>query len=99
MSDSYPHIAGSCTAHRCVSNTAALTERARGAGSNGQATGGAGASGAQRREVPEYQDALERIRRKGPRGQTDQRKIQRMRRKHTARLAYDDEKTRGCVVA
>lgn len=50
MSDSYPHIADSCTAHQLRLYTASLAAHARGAGSNGQATGGAGASGVQWKE-------------------------------------------------
>lgn len=46
-SDTYPHIAGSCTALPCVSVSAYQTRAQAAPGSNGHATGGAGAARAQ----------------------------------------------------
>lgn len=98
MSD-HIHILPVRAQHTVCVSTLRPDWHARGAGSNGQATGGAGASHAREREMQSSRCMLERIGRKGPRGQTDQRKIQRMRRCTPTQLSYYEEKERGSVVA
>jgi hypothetical protein len=74
--------------------TAAWLARARGRVQRAS-HGRSGRVGRARRRRKEFQGALERNGRKGPRGQTDQREIQRMRSLHSNTTPYYEEKGGG----
>jgi len=76
MSESYPHIAGSCTARSLRLYTASLNKHARGAGVQRASHGRSGRVARTSKGNAQFQGTLERTGRKGPRGQTDQREIQ-----------------------
>ena len=79
---------------------AALTRHARGASAGGQAAAGGARRGCKEEKCRVPGTTLERSGRKGPRGQTNQREIQRMLRRHSnTTLLTMKKKERGSAVA